>query len=124
MPPFRNPNNAMMNILQNGDPDNDGDYDVSSDTDNDSTSDSMKMTPVEAGYLELDGATQDASCEIVDGSISSDRGCCNAFRPQQGAQVFSCGTCAHVSQGGGDNEAPTSSASDDESAAPSPEMYS
>jgi len=54
-----------------------------------------------AGYMELQGAQKDADCKVVEvqGGISSKLGCCNNFDPQDGAQVFSCGTCDFVTQG-------------------------
>lgn len=59
---------------------------------------SAKVTAVEAGYMELDGAKKDAGCEVVSvvGGVSSDLGCCNLFRPGQGVKKFTCGTCKHV----------------------------
>lgn len=70
-----------------------------SDTDQDSDNDAVqKMTPQEAGYLELPGAQKDAQCDIVDvpGGVSSQKGCCNSFRAQPDAQGFNCGSCTHL----------------------------
>jgi len=55
----------------------------------------------QAGYMELEGAQKDADCQIVavPGGVSSDLGCCNEFQPQEGTQVFSCGTCTFVTGG-------------------------
>jgi len=55
----------------------------------------------QAGYMELEGAQKDADCQIVqvDGGVSSELGCCNEFQPQEGTQVFSCGTCSFVTGG-------------------------
>lgn len=52
----------------------------------------------QAGYMELDGATKDADCTIVnvEGGVSKDNGCCNLFSPAEGAQSFTCGTCDKV----------------------------
>jgi hypothetical protein len=51
-----------------------------------------------AGYMELEGASKDAECAIVQvkNGISRDRGCCNLFDPSKGVAVFSCGTCEYV----------------------------
>lgn len=73
------------------DPDNDGDG-------------TSRVSADAAGYMELDGARKDADCNTVDvpGGVSSKLGCCNLFDPQQGAQMFRCGTCERMQQGGGD----------------------
>lgn len=54
----------------------------------------------QAGYMELDGAKKDASCDIVnvEGGVSSERGCCNLFDPEKGVKRFNCGSCEHVSR--------------------------
>jgi len=53
-----------------------------------------------AGYMELDGATKDGDCDVVNaGGVSGEKGCCNLFKPSQGAQAFSCGTCTHYKGG-------------------------
>lgn len=52
-----------------------------------------------AGYMELDGAAKDGDCELVDvpGGVSGQKGCCNLFGPQPGADGFRCGECVHFS---------------------------
>lgn len=52
-----------------------------------------KISKTAAGYMNLDGAVEDAQCHIVDGHISLDLGCCNLFNPGAGVNKFSCGTC-------------------------------
>lgn len=51
--------------------------------------------------MELDGATKDAGCDIVDvpGGVSRNLGCCNLFDPEKDAKLFSCGTCEHITNG-------------------------
>ncbi len=53
-----------------------------------------------AGYMELNGATKDADCEIVEvkGGVSRKLGCCDLFWPEneETTKVFSCGTCEFV----------------------------
>ncbi len=52
-----------------------------------------------AGYMELTGAEKDADCEIVkvSGGVSSSRGCCDLFWPEnEQTKIFSCGTCEFV----------------------------
>ncbi len=52
-----------------------------------------------AGYMELNGATKDADCEIVevDGGVSSKLGCCDLFWPEnKQTKKFSCGTCEFI----------------------------
>ncbi len=58
----------------------------------------------QAGYMELEGAQKDADCQIVavPGGVSSDLGCCNEFQPQEGTQLFSCGTCVFVTGAAGE----------------------
>ena len=87
---------------------------------------SGKTSAEEAGYMELEGAQKDADCQIVDvpDGVSSQLGCCNLFDPQQGTQVFSCGTCNYVTEqgssgqdsdnitGAGDNEPEATSTRD------------
>jgi hypothetical protein len=53
-----------------------------------------------AGYMELEGAEKDASCDIVDvqGGVSCELGCCNLFDPEDEAKEFRCGTCEHVKE--------------------------
>lgn len=57
-----------------------------------------KVNADAAGYMELEGAVKDASCELVDvpKGVSSERGCCNLFDPKKGVERFSCGTCEYV----------------------------
>lgn len=52
-----------------------------------------KISKSAAGYMELDGAVEDARCHIVSGGISLDLGCCNLFNPEDKVKRFSCGTC-------------------------------
>lgn len=60
-----------------------------------------KSTAEAAGYMELDDAQKDASCDIVSvsGGVSSRLGCCNLFDPKSGAKEFRCGTCEHLRHG-------------------------
>ena len=76
-----------------------GDVDSGYASDNDG--DEHKVSSDAAGYLELDGAVKDADCEVVmvDGGVSSDRGCCNLWSDAGGADTFSCGTCMYVEKG-------------------------
>lgn len=57
-----------------------------------------RMSAKSAGYMELDGAEKDGDCEIVkvEGGVSSDKGCCNYFKPEKGAKQFKCGTCREL----------------------------
>ena len=61
----------------------------------------LKISAEQAGYMELKGAKKDSGCEVVDvsGGVSSKLGCCNLFDPKSGAQLFSCGTCEHMTHG-------------------------
>lgn len=57
-----------------------------------------RMTPQDAGYMELAGAKKDADCEIVavPGGISMKLGCCNEFEPEsERTDEFRCGTCEY-----------------------------
>lgn len=57
-----------------------------------------RITAGSAGYMELEGATKDAECEIVEvkNGVSSKRGCCNLYDPIKGADEFRCGECSYV----------------------------
>ncbi len=55
-----------------------------------------KVSQESAGYMELDGAVKDSDCEIVEGKVSSRRGCCNLFDPEAGADEFRCGECEYL----------------------------
>jgi hypothetical protein len=51
-----------------------------------------------AGYMELVDAQKNGDCQLVevDGGVSSDRGCCNLFEPENEATTeFRCGTCEY-----------------------------
>lgn len=66
----------------------------------------IRITAVQAGYLELPDAVKDADCEVVevDGGVSSERGCCNSYAWRSGnPKGFSCGECKYVE---GANEQP------------------
>jgi hypothetical protein len=55
-----------------------------------------RLTPKEAGYMELEGAYKGADCHKVNvpGGISLQLGCCNEFKPEAThTQSFKCGTC-------------------------------
>lgn len=62
-----------------------------------------KIPAAHAGYMELGGAKKDAECAIVDvpGGISKERGCCDLYDPERGADEFRCGECIYVSGAGG-----------------------
>lgn len=62
--------------------------------DNEKTRQSAK----DAGYMELGGAKKDADCREVQvtGGVSRQLGCCNEFKPEDGAQQFRCGTCKYL----------------------------
>lgn len=50
-----------------------------------------------AGYMELTGASNDATCRKVQGGISQELGCCNLFEPKDTHVTrFKCGSCQHV----------------------------
>lgn len=57
-----------------------------------------RVTSEAAGYMELAGAKKDADCEIVQvsGGVSKERGCCNLFKPESGADEFRCGECTEL----------------------------
>lgn len=57
-----------------------------------------KMSATAAGYMELEGAVKDGGCKIVNvsGGVSQKKGCCNEYKPQQGADEFRCGECKFV----------------------------
>lgn len=64
-----------------------------------------------AGYMELEGAHKDGECDLVavPGGVSGERGCCNLFEPEAGAEAFECGDCEHfagqeAAAGGADEE--------------------
>lgn len=63
-----------------------------------------KIDAQAAGYMELEGATKDADCSVVEvpDGVSSEKGCCNNFWPPT-AKKFSCGECDYVE---GANEQP------------------
>ncbi len=66
-----------------------------------------RITAQEAGYLELPGATKDADCSVVEveGGVSSERGCCNAFRWKSGdVEYFRCGECKYLAGAGEQRE--------------------
>lgn len=75
----------------------------------DAAGNDSRVSAEQAGYMELDDAQKDADCETVNvpGGVSSDRGCCNLFDPNQGVQAFNCGNCEHVKEQSaqGDNDA-------------------
>jgi hypothetical protein len=57
-----------------------------------------RMTPEQAGYMELRGARKDGDCSkvAVPGGVSLVLGCCNRFEPlDEGTSKFSCGTCEY-----------------------------
>ncbi len=60
---------------------------------------SGRMTPEEAGYMELKGAKKDGDCKkvAVPGGVSLQLGCCNEFEAEdkEATQRFSCGTCEY-----------------------------
>jgi hypothetical protein len=60
-----------------------------------------RMTAELAGYMELDGAKKDGDCKIVrvDGGISQKLGCCDHYRPEEGARAFCCEMCIEVVPG-------------------------
>jgi hypothetical protein len=62
---------------------------------------SHRVSDRAAGYMELEGATKDADCEIVEvkNGISSERGCCNLYDPLKGADKFDCGHCEYGRKG-------------------------
>jgi hypothetical protein len=52
-----------------------------------------------AGYMELVEAQKDTDCQVVtvDGGVSSNRGCCNLFEPENEATTeFRCGACEYL----------------------------
>ena len=58
-----------------------------------------RLSPTEAGYMELAGAVKDADCEkvAVPNGVSTRLGCCNKFEPQsKSVQEFRCGECEYV----------------------------
>ena len=62
-----------------------------------------RMTPEEAGYMELRGARKEGDCHkvAVPGGVSFRLGCCNEFEPlTEEVQKFSCGTCEYRKQWG------------------------
>jgi hypothetical protein len=59
---------------------------------------SKRITPEEAGYMELAGAKKDGDCKkvAVPGGVSFQLGCCNEFEAfDESVQKFSCGTCEY-----------------------------
>lgn len=66
-----------------------------------------RITAEQAGYLELPDAVKDADCEVVevDGGVSSERGCCNAYAWRSGnPKGFSCGECKYLEDADGQPE--------------------
>lgn len=61
--------------------------------------DGGRVSAQSAGYMELDGADKDGNCDLVDvpGGVSGERGCCNLFEPEAGAERFACASCEHFS---------------------------
>ena len=62
-----------------------------------------RLSAEAAGYMELDGATKNADCQIVDvpGGVSRELGCCNKFEPEdEDVQRFHCGECEYVKSKG------------------------
>jgi len=61
-----------------------------------------KLTVLQAGYMELEGAEKDAGCSKVDvpDGVSKGKGCCNLFEPED-SQVaqFKCGNCEYLTEG-------------------------
>lgn len=63
-----------------------------------------RISAVDAGYMELDGAIKDSDCEKVkvDGGVGSEKSCCNNFEPQGiGTWEFKCGVCKYLIVKGG-----------------------
>lgn len=61
-----------------------------------------RISAESAGYMELGGAQKDGDCKVVEvpGGLSKNLGCCNIYKDPGGSQVFSCGTCYYVTDGG------------------------
>ncbi|HUX66400.1 MAG TPA: hypothetical protein VMV31_02810 [Terriglobales bacterium] len=59
--------------------------------------DGGRVSEQTAGYMELEGAQKSGDCSLVEveGGVSAERGCCNLFAPQAGADEFRCGECQH-----------------------------
>ena len=58
-----------------------------------------RLTPAQAGYMELEGAKKDADCDKVEveGGVSRELGCCNEYQPENpGVQEFRCGECEYL----------------------------
>lgn len=58
-----------------------------------------RLTPEQAGYMELVGAVKDADCHKVrvPGGVSQERGCCNKFEPfRKTVKEFECGQCEYL----------------------------
>jgi hypothetical protein len=60
--------------------------------------DAKRISQDYAGYMELEGATKDAECAIVEvkNGISRELGCCSLFDPKKGVKKFTCGTCEYA----------------------------
>lgn len=70
-----------------------------------------RISPKQAGYMELPGAKKDADCAKVEvaGGVSKGLGCCNIFELKSGApKLFSCGTCEYLRKRGSTNANATS----------------
>lgn len=66
--------------------------------DSDADFSDARVTPEQAGYLELPGAVKDGDCTKVevDGGVSLALGCCNLFDYDASTEAkFSCGTCSY-----------------------------
>lgn len=48
--------------------------------------------------MELDGAEKDSDCQIVEvpEGVSTKLGCCNLYKPENGADEFRCGECRYL----------------------------
>ena len=58
-----------------------------------------RITAKQAGYLELPDAVKDSDCAVVavEGGVSSERGCCNAFGwKSEDVEYFRCGECKYL----------------------------
>lgn len=58
-----------------------------------------RLSAKSVAYMELKGAVKDADCKKVrvEGGVSSDLGCCNAFQPDgDSVRSFRCGTCEYL----------------------------
>jgi hypothetical protein len=56
-----------------------------------------KVSEEAAGYMELEGAEKDGECQIVhaENGVSLEKGCCNLYKPDPGADEFKCGECKY-----------------------------